>query len=57
MVERVHQTLKRILDQQKRGGAQDTPQRRLNKALYVYNFLNSSAEEPDSPHLQTFQEQ
>ncbi|XP_041881374.1 vegetative cell wall protein gp1-like [Corvus kubaryi] len=44
-----HQTLKRILNQQKGGEAQDTPQRRLNKALYVYNFLNSSAEEPEPP--------
>lgn len=49
-----HQTLKRILDQQKGGEAQDTPQRRLNKALYVYNFLNSSAEEPDPPIYRHF---
>ncbi|XP_039422402.1 protein VASP homolog [Corvus cornix cornix] len=49
-----HQTLKRILSQQKGGKAQATPQRRLNKALYVYNFLNSSAEEPDPPIFRHF---
>lgn len=37
-----------------RGEAQATPQRRLNKALYVYNFLNSSAEEPDPPIYRHF---
>ncbi|RMC22040.1 hypothetical protein DUI87_02911 [Hirundo rustica rustica] len=47
-LERTHQTLKRILSQVKRGKAQATPQKRLKKAQYVYNFLNSSAKEPDS---------
>ncbi|XP_039409418.1 uncharacterized protein LOC120410184 [Corvus cornix cornix] len=49
-----HQTLKHILNQQKGGEAQATPQRRLNKALYVYNFLSSSAEEPDPPIYRHF---
>ncbi|RMC04205.1 hypothetical protein DUI87_19024 [Hirundo rustica rustica] len=54
MIERTHQTLKRILDQQKGGEDQAAPQKRLNKALYVYNFLNSSAEEPDPPIYRHF---
>ncbi|RMC20305.1 hypothetical protein DUI87_01152 [Hirundo rustica rustica] len=54
MIERTHQTLKRILDQQKGGEDQAAPQKRLNKALYVYNFLNSSAEEPDHPIYRHF---
>lgn len=54
MIERTHQTLKHILDQQKGGKVQATHQRRLNKALYVYNFLNSSAEEPDPPIYRHF---
>ncbi|RMC22286.1 hypothetical protein DUI87_00598 [Hirundo rustica rustica] len=48
--ERTHQTLKHILSQEKRGKAQAIPQKRLKKAQYVYNFLNSSANEPD-PHI------
>uniref|UniRef100_A0A674HI78 Uncharacterized protein n=1 Tax=Taeniopygia guttata TaxID=59729 RepID=A0A674HI78_TAEGU len=54
MVERTHQTLKRILNQQKGGVDQATPQKRLSKALYVYNFLNSSTEEPDPPIYRHF---
>lgn len=54
MIERTYQTLKSILDQQKGGETQATPQRRMNKALYVYNFFNNSAEEPGPPIYRHF---
>ena len=40
IIERTHQTLKSVLNKQKRGNTGDTPQERLCKALFVLNFLN-----------------
>lgn len=54
IVERTHHSLKCILDQQKGDVAQATPQMRLSKALYIYNFLNSSSTEPDPPIFRHF---
>lgn len=54
IAERTHHSLKRILDQQKGGLAQATPQMRLSKALDVFNFLNSSFVEPDPPLFRHF---
>lgn len=51
IVERMHHSLKLILDQQKGGLAQAAPQMRLSKALYVYNF---SSTEPDPPIFRYF---
>lgn len=49
IVERTHQTLKGVLDQQWRGTETIPPTERLCKALYVINFLNCSSSEPDPP--------
>lgn len=54
IVERAHATLKRLLLRH-RGGVQGyTPQERLNKALYVYNFLNCFADNMVPPILKHF---
>ncbi|NXY15784.1 POK19 protein, partial [Atrichornis clamosus] len=49
IVERTHQTLKRVLDQQRGGTEINSPAVRLCKALFTINFLNSSFSE-SSPH-------
>ncbi|RMB92373.1 hypothetical protein DUI87_31248 [Hirundo rustica rustica] len=54
IIERTHQTLKSLLDRQKRGEADATPYMRLNKALYVLNFLNCSFAEPTPPIIRHF---
>ncbi|RMB88428.1 hypothetical protein DUI87_35228 [Hirundo rustica rustica] len=54
IIERTHQTLKSLLDRRKRGEADATPYMRLNKALYVLNFLNSSFAEPTPPIIRHF---
>ncbi|RMB96973.1 hypothetical protein DUI87_26553 [Hirundo rustica rustica] len=54
IIERTHQTLKTLLDRQKRGEADATPYMRLNKALYVLNFLNGSFAEPTPPIVRHF---
>ncbi|NWU32002.1 IGEB protein, partial [Dyaphorophyia castanea] len=54
IVERKHQSLKRILEQQKDGHEIDPPVIRLSKALFTLNFLNCSFEEPDPPVLRHF---
>lgn len=54
IIERTHHTLKSLLDRQKRGEPEATPHMKLNKALYVLNFLNSSSSEPNPPILRYF---
>lgn len=50
IVQRTHQTIKRVLHQQWRGTEILSPIDRLCKALYVINFLiNGSSTEPDPP--------
>ncbi|NXM27199.1 IGEB protein, partial [Oxyruncus cristatus] len=40
IVERAHFTIKNMLQKQKRGSSMLTPQEKLDKALFVLNFLN-----------------
>ncbi|NXC59545.1 POK19 protein, partial [Aleadryas rufinucha] len=54
IVERTHQTLKRVLEQQRGGAEINSPMIRLCKALFTINFLNSSFKEPDPPVLRHF---
>ncbi|NXQ28946.1 IGEB protein, partial [Alaudala cheleensis] len=49
IMERAHQTLERVLDQQRGGAEVSPPVERLCKALFVLNFLNCSAQEQDPP--------
>ncbi|NXB64108.1 IGEB protein, partial [Struthidea cinerea] len=49
LVERAHQTIKRMLLQQKGGVEIETPAVRLARALFTLNFLNGSDKEPDPP--------
>lgn len=49
IVERAHQTLKRLLHQQQGGPEVKTPIERLCKALFTINFLNNSFEKPVPP--------
>uniref|UniRef100_A0A8C3UJL4 Uncharacterized protein n=1 Tax=Catharus ustulatus TaxID=91951 RepID=A0A8C3UJL4_CATUS len=54
IIERTHHALKTLLDKQKRGEAEATPHMRLNKALYILNFLNGSFSEPTPPIIRHF---
>lgn len=54
IVERTHQTLKRVLNQQNLDTSIKSPVERLCKALYVINFLNCTASEPDPPVFRHF---
>ncbi|NXH90592.1 POK19 protein, partial [Edolisoma coerulescens] len=54
LVERAHQTIKRMLLQQKGGAEIETPAVQLAKALFTLNFLNCSEKEPDPPALRHF---
>ncbi|NXJ22308.1 IGEB protein, partial [Dicrurus megarhynchus] len=54
LVERAHQTIKRMLLQQKGGVEIETPAVRLARALFTINFLNYSEKEPDPPVLHHF---
>ncbi|NXE03409.1 POK19 protein, partial [Chaetorhynchus papuensis] len=56
IVERTHQTLKRVLEQQKGSDLSDTPLHRLSKALFTINFLNSSFDDPNPPIIRHFYE-
>ncbi|NXB15437.1 PO113 protein, partial [Rhagologus leucostigma] len=51
LVERAHQTLKRMLLQQKGGIEIGTPAVRLARAPFTINFLNCSDNEPNPPVL------
>ncbi|NXC62996.1 POK19 protein, partial [Aleadryas rufinucha] len=54
LVERAHQTIKRMLLQQKGGAEIGTPAVRLARALFTINFLNCSDKEPDPLVLRHF---
>ncbi|NXC04262.1 IGEB protein, partial [Orthonyx spaldingii] len=54
MVERAHQNIKRVLDQQRGGTELYSPIERLCKALFTINFLNCSMSEPTPPILWHF---
>lgn len=54
IIERTHHALKSLLDKQKRGEPEAMPHMRLNKALYVLNFLKSCFSEPNPPILRHF---
>ncbi|NXD16341.1 POK8 protein, partial [Nothocercus nigrocapillus] len=49
IIECAHKMLKDMLQKQKRGSEKDSSQNRLNKALYVLNFLNRMNTEGDTP--------
>ena len=54
IIERTHQTLQRVLDQQCGGAEVNSPIVRLCKALFTINFLNNSFSEPTpSPRVPT----
>ncbi|XP_008635828.1 PREDICTED: uncharacterized protein LOC103619122, partial [Corvus brachyrhynchos] len=52
--ERKHQTLKRLLEQQKGSNEIAAPIIRLSKVLFTLNFLNCSYEDPDPPIMRHF---
>lgn len=54
MVERAHQTLKRVLEQQQGETQLDTPHTKLHKALFTINFLNCSFECLSPPIVRHF---
>lgn len=54
IVERAHQTIKRVLDQQQGGTEVSSPIVRLCKALFTINFLKNSFSEPTPPHITAF---
>ena len=49
LIERSHQSLKRLLQQQKGGMGTATPEERLKKALCVFSFLNCSLIDNNPP--------
>ncbi|XP_053789323.1 uncharacterized protein LOC128782857 [Vidua chalybeata] len=54
IVERKHQEIKKLLEQQKDSALTTSPVERLCKALYVLNFMNCSDREPNPPILRHF---
>ncbi|NXC04000.1 POK6 protein, partial [Orthonyx spaldingii] len=54
IVERAHQTLKKVLKQQAETEQSHSPVIRLARALFTINFLNGTAEDPDPPVLKHF---
>lgn len=54
MVERSHQTLKRITEQQRGGEETNSLAIRLAKVLFTVNFLNCSFEDPNPPVVKHF---
>lgn len=54
LIERSHQTLKRLLLKQKGGMGAATPEERIQKALYVFNFLNCSLLDSNPPVVRHF---
>ncbi|NWW72792.1 IGEB protein, partial [Climacteris rufus] len=54
VVERAHQTLKRVLLQQSSTTKTNSPVIRLAKALFTFNFLNITFEEPEPPVFRHF---
>ncbi|KAK4812011.1 LOW QUALITY PROTEIN: hypothetical protein QYF61_023007 [Mycteria americana] len=51
IIERTHRTLKTLLQKQKKGEAQESPQNRLGKALYVMNHLSLPFQHEDIPPI------
>ncbi|NWT90218.1 POK6 protein, partial [Lanius ludovicianus] len=49
IVERKHQMLRRLVEQQTGGSEINVPVLRLSKALFTLNFLNCAYEEPNPP--------
>ncbi|RMB92857.1 hypothetical protein DUI87_30751 [Hirundo rustica rustica] len=56
IVERTHQNLKRVLNQQHQSLKQETPQIQLSMALFTLNFLNCTFENLNPPTLRHFRE-
>lgn len=54
IIERAHSSLKHLLLQQKGGMGNATPAEHLQKALYVFNFLNCSLMDPNPPIVRHF---
>ncbi|RMC16747.1 hypothetical protein DUI87_06341 [Hirundo rustica rustica] len=54
VIERTHQTLKRVLHKQRGGTETLPPVERLCKALDVIDFLNCSSTEPNAPVIKHF---
>ncbi|NXQ27829.1 POK19 protein, partial [Alaudala cheleensis] len=54
VVERTHQTLKRVLEQQKEGSKIELPPVRLSRVLFTINFLNYYFEDLNPPVLRHF---
>ncbi|XP_014104567.1 PREDICTED: endogenous retrovirus group K member 18 Pol protein-like [Pseudopodoces humilis] len=54
IVERAHQSLKRVLKNQWKNKVKLTPQERLCKALFTLNFLNCSMEDQNPPVVKHF---
>lgn len=54
IVERTHQNIKRILNQQRGGTEKLSPIEQLCKVLFTINFLNNSFEEPLPPVFRHF---
>ncbi|NWV32833.1 POK19 protein, partial [Grantiella picta] len=54
LVERAHQSLKRVLLQQKGGPETETLANQLARALFTLNFLNCAEKEPDPAMLRHF---
>ncbi|RMC09746.1 hypothetical protein DUI87_13533 [Hirundo rustica rustica] len=56
IVERTHQNLKRVLNQQHQSLKLETPQIQLSKALFTLNFLNCTFEKLNPPIVHHFRE-
>ncbi|RMC19968.1 hypothetical protein DUI87_00813 [Hirundo rustica rustica] len=56
IVERTHQNLKRVLNQQHQALKLETPQNQLSKALFTLNFLNCTFENLNPPIVRHFRE-
>ncbi|NWY27042.1 IGEB protein, partial [Pheucticus melanocephalus] len=54
VVERTHQSLKRVLEQQRTAVKVESPHVRLSKALFTINFLNCSFDNLNSPIARHF---
>ncbi|NXO14827.1 IGEB protein, partial [Oriolus oriolus] len=56
VVERAHRLLKEVLQHQKGSQYTETPVRRLAKALFTINFLNTTFEDRNPPVVKHFNE-
>ncbi|NXM18473.1 POK6 protein, partial [Ploceus nigricollis] len=55
VVERTHQSLKRVLEHQQETMKMESPPNRLAKALFTLNFLNCTFENLNPPIVRHFQ--